>query len=71
MSRPAISKHIKVLETTGFIAVINKGRERHCQLNEQGFTDLQKWIDYFDQFWATKMTRLGELLDEKKGKKRN
>src|SRR5690242_1038635 len=66
MSRPAVSKHIKVLETTGFIAVVNKGRERHCQLSQEGFDDLRKWIDYFDQFWESKMKRLGDLLDAKK-----
>ena len=65
MSRPAVSKHIKILHSAGFITIENIGRERYCLLNEDGFTDLQEWIDYFDQFWKTKLKKLETLLREK------
>lgn len=29
MSRPAVSKHIKIMHNAGFISIINIGRERH------------------------------------------
>lgn len=51
ISRPAVSKHIKVLEDTGFIIISNKGRERHCSLHTDGFLEVQKWLTFFTDFW--------------------
>lgn len=65
MSRPAVSKHIKILETAGFISIKDIGRERYCTLKKDGFEELQEWIRYFDNFWASKLKRLGDLLDNK------
>ena len=65
MSRPAVSKHIKILHSAGFISIENIGRERYCLLNEEGFTQLQEWIDYFDGFWKTRLKKLETLLREK------
>ena len=65
MSRPAVSKHIKILEGAGFISIQGIGRERHCLLKQDGFNDLQKWINYFDSFWSLKLKKLQTLLDKK------
>jgi DNA-binding transcriptional ArsR family regulator len=69
MSRPAVSKHIKLLADSGFISIEDIGRERHCSLCQDGFKDLQKWLEYFDVFWASKLSKLGKLLNDKKTKK--
>ena len=65
MSRPAVSKHIKILETAGFISIQDMGRERYCTLKKDGFEELQEWINYFDRFWAAKLKRLEDLLNNK------
>jgi DNA-binding transcriptional ArsR family regulator len=65
MSRPAVSKHIKILHTAGFIAIEDIGRERYCRLKQDGFRELQQWISYFDQFWHAKLSKLEQLLNEK------
>jgi len=65
MSRPAVSKHIKVLNNAGFITIQNIGRERYCILNQDGFNELQEWIDYFDKFWISKLKKLETILNEK------
>lgn len=65
MSRPAVSKHVKILYTAGFIAIQDIGRERYCTLKQDGFNELQKWISYFDEFWASKLKRLETLLNNK------
>jgi len=64
MTRPAVSKHVKILYTAGFISIQDHGRERHCKLNQRGFHDLQLWINYFDQFWHTKLKNLEDLLNK-------
>ena len=62
MSRPAVSKHIKILYTAGFIAIEDKGRERVCTLKKDGFKELQSWMDFFDRFWNLKLDALGDFL---------
>lgn len=68
ISRPAVSKHIKILETAGFISIQEVGRERHCTLKKDGFDDLQEWINFFDNFWASKLKNLEILLDKNQSK---
>src|SRR5258708_27509843 len=65
MSSPAVSKHIKILYTAGFISIQDIGRERHCTLKQDGFRELQEWINYFDAFWGTKLKKLETLLNSK------
>ncbi len=65
MSRPAVSKHIKILYGAGFISIQDIGRERHCTLKQDGFNQLQEWIDYFDKFWASKLKNLESILNKK------
>src|SRR5437762_5893123 len=65
MSRPAVSKHVKILYNAGFISIKDIGRERHCVLKQDGFNELQDFIDYFDKFWSTKLKKLQTLLNNK------
>lgn len=65
MSRPAVSKHVKILYNAGFITITDIGRERYCVLKQDGFKELQEFINYFDKFWATKLKKLQTLLDNK------
>jgi len=71
MSRPAVSKHIKILNDAGFISIQNIGRERHCTLKQDGFNELKEWIDYFDSFWASKLKKLELLLNSKSSVSKN
>lgn len=66
MSRPAVSKHIKVLQIAGFISIQEIGRERYCTLSKEGFTEIRNWIDHFDKFWNNKLKNLETILNHKK-----
>jgi DNA-binding transcriptional ArsR family regulator len=65
MSRPAVSKHIKILCNAGFITIRDIGRERHCTLKQDGFNELQEFIDYFDKFWTSRLSKLEAILNKK------
>ena len=65
MSRPAVSKHVKILYNAGFISIRDIGRERYCTLKKDGFDELQNWISYFDRFWISKLKKLETLLNNK------
>ena len=68
MSRPAVSKHIKILYSAGFISIKDIGRERYCTLKKDGFNDVQDFINYFDKFWTSKLSKLQSLLNNKSKK---
>ncbi len=65
MSRPAVSKHLKIMYNAGFISITDIGRERYCTLKQDGFNELQDFINYFDKFWANKLGKLQSILDNK------
>jgi len=65
MSRPAVSKHIKIMYNAGFISITDIGRERYCTLKQDGFNELQDFINYFDKFWTSKLKKLEAILNSK------
>ncbi|MGO1585568.1 MAG: ArsR/SmtB family transcription factor [Mesonia sp.] len=69
ISRPAVSKHIKILYTAGFILIETKGKERICGLKPDGFEEISKWIEYFEEYWNSKIKNLENLLNRNKNQK--
>ncbi|HXD77330.1 MAG TPA: metalloregulator ArsR/SmtB family transcription factor [Puia sp.] len=65
MSRPAVSKHIKLMHNAGFISITDIGRERHCTLRQDGFNELREFIGSFDKFWSQKLKKLENLLQQR------
>lgn len=65
MSRPAVSKHLKIMYNAGFITITDIGRERHCSLKQDGFNELQDFISSFDKFWTRKLKKLESVLNNK------
>ena len=65
MSRPAVSKHVKILYNAGFISITGIGRHRHCILKQDGFKEVQDFINYFDKFWTSKLSKLQAILNKK------
>ncbi|MBL7932691.1 MAG: transcriptional regulator, partial [Bacteroidia bacterium] len=47
------------------ISIQDIGRERYCILKQDGFNELQEWINHFDSFWASKLRKLEMLLNKK------
>ncbi|MBS1605510.1 MAG: winged helix-turn-helix transcriptional regulator [Bacteroidetes bacterium] len=68
MSRPAVSKHLKIMQSAGFISIIDIGRERHCTLKQDGFKELQDFISYFDKFWTGRLQQLERILNQRSKK---
>jgi len=70
VSRPAISKHIKILTECGLIVIRQKGRERYCEAKLQKLNEVSDWVEQYRKFWNIKLDALekylGELQQEKK-----
>jgi len=62
MSLPAISKHLKVLETAGLIVRGREAQWRPCKLKPQPLREVDDWLDRYRKFWEASFDRLGEYL---------
>lgn len=74
MSLPAVSKHLKVLESAGLIARGREAQWRPCRLDAGPLKDVSNWVKRYRRFWEQSFDRLDEYLreiqsKEKKGKK--
>ena len=64
MSRPAISKHIKILTECGLIAIRQQGRERFCEAKLNKLNEVSDWVEQYRQFWNNKLDSLEKYLDQ-------
>src|ERR1051325_9090475 len=71
VSRPAISKHIKILTECGLVVIEQEGRERHCEVRLQKLSDVSAWIERYRQFWNQKLDALDLYLNLLQSKKKN
>ena len=62
ISRPAVSKHVKILSECGLIDVHRQGRERFCEARLEKLNVVSDWVEQYRQFWETKFDALEEYL---------
>ena len=67
MSKPAISRHIRVLEESGLIEKRIARQFRMCRINPDAIDELSAWIEKQRQFWNASFGRLDEVLAAKGG----
>lgn len=58
ISRPAISKHIKILTECGLITIEKQGRERNCRANMAKLIEVEDWLGQYSNFWNKKLDAL-------------
>lgn len=64
VSRPAISKHIKILTECGLISIEQQGRERYCEARLEKLNEVSDWVEQYREFWTTKLDALEIYLKE-------
>jgi len=69
ISRPAVSKHIKILKECGLVIVIPQGRERYVEVRFDKLNEVIDWIEQYRQIWEARFNRLDDLLEEMKKEK--
>lgn len=62
VSRPAISKHIKILAQCGLIVINKQGRERYCEARLEKLNEVSYWVDQYRRFWMAKLDALEKHL---------
>jgi len=69
ISRPAVSRHIKILKECGLVVVIPQGRERYCEVRFDRLNEVSDWIEQYRQMWEARFDRLDEVLEKMKKEK--
>jgi DNA-binding transcriptional ArsR family regulator len=69
ISRPAISRHIKILTECGLVVIKQEGRERFCHAKFDKLHEVSEWIEQYRVFWTTKLNALDNFLKSTSGKK--
>ena len=64
MSRPAVSKHIKILNECGLVVIQKKGRKRYCRADTRKLQEVMEWTQRYRQFWNNKLDALESLLTD-------
>ena len=64
ISRPAISKHIKILTECGLITIEKEGRERYCEAQLDKLNEISEWVEQYRQFWEAKLDSLEIYLNK-------
>lgn len=68
LSRPALSKHLRVLRTAGLVdaeLVESDARARMLQLRRAPFTQLGSWVEEVEAFWADQLGAFKEHAERK------
>lgn len=68
VSLPAISKHLKVLETADLIIREKRAQQRVCRLRPEALKTASDWIEQNRRMWEERFDRLDAYLRELQGK---
>lgn len=71
ISRPGISKHIKILTECGLIVIHQQGRERYCEARLNQLHEVSDFVEQHRKLWNKKLDALGDYLAKVSKSKRN
>lgn len=64
MSRPAISKHLRLLRRARLVRPRRLGRRRFYQLCPEPLQQVDHWISHYRLFWAARLVELKEFVEQ-------
>ena len=71
ISRPAVSRHIKILKECGLVVVRQQGRERYCEARLDKLNEVSNWVEKYQKVWEQRFNRLDEYLSELQKEKKH
>jgi DNA-binding transcriptional ArsR family regulator len=64
-SRPAISKHLRLLRSAGLVVTHESGAARMCGLNAKPLRAVDNWLKDYDAFWGDSLRSLKRHIEER------
>jgi DNA-binding transcriptional ArsR family regulator len=63
ISRPAISKHLKILRRAHLVEERREGRHRLYQLNPEPLKAVDTWLEQYRSFWTANLASLKSFVE--------
>ena len=63
-SRPAVSKHLRVLRSAGLVATKKEGTARICRLNAAPLRAVDDWLREYQALWRASLRNLKRYVEE-------
>jgi DNA-binding transcriptional ArsR family regulator len=63
MSRPAISKHLRLLHHAGLVATRKQGTASICALDPEPLRLVQDWLRDYESFWSDSLKSLKSHME--------
>ncbi len=63
-SRPAISRHLRVLRAAGLVVARRDGTTRICELNAKPLRAVDDWLRDYQAFWSESLRNLKRFVEE-------
>jgi DNA-binding transcriptional ArsR family regulator len=70
VSRPAISKHLRVLERAGLVRREREGRVSRCELDGAAMRQAAEWIARYRVFWEGRLDALARYMERSASSRR-
>jgi DNA-binding transcriptional ArsR family regulator len=64
LTRQAITKHLRVLETVGIVRCVRAGRESLFELDPRPIKDIAEYLDLVSREWDRSLSRLKTFVEE-------
>lgn len=65
MSRPAISKHLRLLHRAGLVDTHPQGTANLCSLNAKPLRLINDWLTDYETFWKESLENLKNYMEQK------
>jgi DNA-binding transcriptional ArsR family regulator len=70
ISRPAVSKHVRILSECGLVNIKQSGRERYCEARFDKLDEVTRWVEKYKQIWEAHLDALENYLNELQSKEK-
>jgi DNA-binding transcriptional ArsR family regulator len=64
LTRQAITKHLRVLESVGIVHSIHRGRERFFEFEPKPIEETRKYLDFVSEQWDQALSRLKSFVED-------
>jgi DNA-binding transcriptional ArsR family regulator len=64
LTRQAITKHLRVLESVGIVRSVRTGRESRFEFDPQPMEEIKKYLDLVSEQWDQVLSRLKSFVED-------
>jgi DNA-binding transcriptional ArsR family regulator len=68
-SRPAISKHLRLLRSAGLVVSHKDGTASICGLNAEPLRTVNEWLQDYREFWSESLRNLRRYIEDTENQK--